>query len=151
MTPFTLCFRPEFSMDRHALTSILGEHGIDPGRIRVTNAAGEEIPQSGEETWGLEVIRVTITDADELVDLIEAINVIPDSHRMLQTLDTEAHYTGDFIDNEVPRAARIFAILDQAPEPDRAKMLYRQVLTSDLDLEGLLDGLDNDDPDPANP
>lgn len=153
MTPISICFRPEFSMDRHAFTAIIGEQGIDPQRIEVISptAVTAARPRTDTERYGNEFVKVTITDPDELVDLIEAINMIPDSHRMLQTMDTEEHFDGGFVEGEAARAERILTILEQAEGPGRAVDIYSQILTGEVDLDGLLDGMDNDDPDPDKP
>ena len=147
MTPVTICFRPEFSLHNDALTAIIGEQGIDPNRIQEFVPVPDEIrghPEASRELFGAEGFKVTITDPDELVDLIEAINLIEDSHRMLQTLDTEEFFDGDWIEGAKERAARIHAILDQAHEPERAKAIYEAAAMSDLDLDDDDDDLDDD-------
>lgn len=119
--PMKLRTRPECQADGEALEGeLIAALGSD--RLTLLNpkaSEGEDVLHAlGGMVWEFEA-----TGPKDVAALIEAMNVVPDGHRMVQTLDEAASFTGDAFEGEPERAKRILALLGDGEETARQTYL----------------------------
>ncbi|MBW3243357.1 hypothetical protein KUV57_11845 [Epibacterium sp. DP7N7-1] len=118
--PLKLRTRPECQADGEALEGELIA-AMEFARLTLLNPKapeGQDILHSvGGMIWEFEA-----TSPREVAVLIQAMDSVPDGHRMVQTLDEVNSFSGDAFQGEAERAKRILSFLGDSEE--RARQIY---------------------------